>query len=78
MRIIKKTFKKLYLFFLSNPVPFNGQNYQKRGLELVTTVLKVTKQIHKISCISYVLSDQVRCNVQQVLSYSKNYIGKFI
>ena len=26
----KKTFKKLTLFFLSNPVPFNGQIYQKQ------------------------------------------------
>ena len=26
----KKTFKKLTLFFLSNPVPFNGQSYQKQ------------------------------------------------
>ena len=26
----QKAFKKLTLFFLSNPVPFNGQNYQKQ------------------------------------------------
>ena len=26
----KKALKKLTLFFLSNPVPFNGQNYQKQ------------------------------------------------
>ena len=26
----QKTFKKLTLFFLSNPVPFNGQNYHKQ------------------------------------------------
>ena len=26
----QKTLKKLTLFFLSNPVPFNGQNYQKQ------------------------------------------------
>ena len=25
-----KNSKKLNLFFLSNPVPFNGQNYQKQ------------------------------------------------
>ena len=25
-----KSFKKIILFFLSNPVPFNGQNYQKQ------------------------------------------------
>ena len=26
----QKPFKKLTLFFLSNPVPFNGQSYQKQ------------------------------------------------
>ena len=26
----QKTLKKLTLFFLSNPVPFNGQSYQKQ------------------------------------------------
>ena len=26
----QKAFKKLTLFFLSNPVPFNEQNYQKQ------------------------------------------------
>ena len=25
-----KTFKKVNFIFLSNPVPFNGQNYQKQ------------------------------------------------
>ena len=34
----QKSLKKLTLFFLPNPVPFNGQSYQKqRGLELVTS-----------------------------------------
>ena len=31
--ILKKDYEKLYkiiLFFLSNPVPFNGQSYQKQ------------------------------------------------
>ena len=27
----QKGFKKLTLFFHSNPVPFNGQNYQKQN-----------------------------------------------
>ena len=27
----RKAFKKLILFFLSNPVPFNGRNYQRKG-----------------------------------------------
>ena len=29
-RIIKKALKKLTLFFLLNPVPFNGQSYEKQ------------------------------------------------
>ena len=34
---LSKSLKNLILYFLSNPVPFNGQdNEQKRGLELVT------------------------------------------
>ena len=34
----QKPFKKLTLFFLSNPIPFNGQSYKnKRGLELVSS-----------------------------------------
>ena len=35
----QKPLKKLTLFFLSNPVAFNGQDHEKqRGLELVTSV----------------------------------------
>ena len=29
-RNYQNAFKKLTLFFLSNPVPFNGQSYQKQ------------------------------------------------
>ena len=29
-RGLRKSLKKLTLFFLSNPVPFNGQNYKKQ------------------------------------------------
>ena len=29
-RRLSKSLKKLTLFFLLNPVPFNGQNYQKQ------------------------------------------------
>ena len=37
------------------------------------------KQVQKNSFISYVLSDQVRwCNIKQFLSYSKNYVCKFM
>ena len=30
-RHYQKAFKKLTLFFLSNPVPFDGQNYEKQN-----------------------------------------------
>ena len=34
----QNSLKKLTLIFLSNPVPFNGQDYeQQKGLELVTS-----------------------------------------
>ena len=73
----QKAFKKLTLFFLLNPVPFNGQNYQKQKES--GTSLQVTKQVQKKSFICYILSDQVLwCNVKQFLSYSKNYICKFM
>ena len=52
----QKTFKKLILFFLSNPVTFNRKNYQKQSLELVTSCFSGNKN----PFISYVLSDQVR------------------
>ena len=29
-KVLSKSLKKLTLFFLSNPVPFNGQSYQKQ------------------------------------------------
>ena len=35
-RGLSKSLKKFTIFFLLNPVPFNGQSYQKQsGLELV-------------------------------------------
>ena len=76
----EKAFKKLTLFFLSNPVSFNGQNYQKqKGSSDQSIALQVTKQVQKYSFIHYRLSDPVwRCNVEQFLSDSKNYIYKFI
>ena len=30
-RGLSKTFKKVKFFFLSNPVPFYGQSYKKKG-----------------------------------------------
>ena len=40
---------------------------------------QATKEVQKYSCICYILSDQVWWrNVKQFLSYSKNYIFKFM
>ena len=58
MRVIKKPLKNLILFFLSNPVSFNGQNYQKqKGLGTSDQLLS-SCEVQKNSFISYVLSDQ--------------------
>ena len=78
----QKALKNLILFFLSNPVPFNGQNYQKQK-ELETSDQSLfrlrTKQVQENSFLSYVLSDPVCwCNIKRLLSYSKNYIFKFM
>ena len=74
----QKALKKLTLFFLSNPVSFNWQSYQKqKGPGPVA--LQVTKQVQKNSFISYILSDQVWwCNIKRLLSYFKNCICKFM
>ena len=73
----QRALKKLTLFFLLNPVPFNRQNYQNRGLELVTSHYSGYKTSPE-KFLYYVLSDQVWwCNIKQFLNYSKNYICKF-
>ena len=77
---LSKTFKKLTLFFLLNPVSFNGQSYQKQkgpgtsGYSLFGLRNKFTK----ISLLYCILSDQVSCNIKRFLSYSKHYTCKFI
>ena len=45
----------------------------------VANPFQVTKQVQKNSFISHALSDQVWwCNIKRFLSYSKNYICKFM
>ena len=53
--------RKLTLFFLFNPVPYNGQSNQKQKGPGTSDklALQIAKQIQKNSFISYVLSDQV-------------------
>ena len=68
------------LFSLSNTVPFNGQSFQKqKGSGLVTSRSSGHKASSENYFICYILSDQVWwCNLKQLLSYSKNYICKFM
>ena len=49
----QKPFKKLTLFFLSNPVPFNGQSYQKqKGLGTSDQLLfSLQNKFRKISLL---------------------------
>ena len=47
----QKPFKKLTLFFLSNPVPFNGQSYKKQK-GLGTTDLSLFRLQNKFTKIS--------------------------
>ena len=67
--------KKITSFFISNPVPFNRQNYQKqgtRGLELVTSRYLGYKTSSEIF-------DEVWWyTIKRFLSFSKNYVSKFM
>ena len=81
MRYFEKELSKNLktLFFLLNPVPFNGQRYQKqKGYGTSAQSLsRSRKSSEKFLC--YILSDKIWwCNVKQFLSYSKNYICKFM
>ena len=58
----KRLEKVNFVFFLSNPFLFNGQNYQKQkgsGTSDSGVTLQVTKQVQKYSFMHYILSDQV-------------------
>ena len=69
----------LTIFFLSNLVSFNGQNYQKQKRPSDHSLFRLQNKFRKNSLISYALSDQVWwCNIKWFFSYSKNYICKFM
>ena len=75
----QKAFKKLTLFFLSYPAPFNGQKYQIQAGSGTNdeSLFRLQNKFKKIPFLSYVLSDQV----WQFLSYPKNlqiYAGQFM
>ena len=78
-RIIKKPLKSL--FFPSSPVPLSGQSYEKQKGPGTNhqSLFRSQNKFRKNFFIHYILSDQVWwCNVKQFLSYSKNYICKFM
>ena len=59
-RGLSKSLIKLTLFFLLNPVLFNGESYQKqKGSGTSDQSLSKSRNIQKNSFIRYMLSDQV-------------------
>ena len=77
---IIKTLQKIKLyFFLSNPVPFNGQSYQKQKGPGIVNSCSSGYEISSQKLIYDILSDQVWwCNMKRSLSYSKYYTCKFM
>ena len=78
----QKALKKLTLFFLSNPVPFNGQSYQKqKGPETSDQSffrLRITFRKIPLLVTYYLTKFNDIHNIKQLWSYFKNYIGKFM
>ena len=77
----QKPFKKLTLFSLSKPAPFNGQNYQKpKGPGTSDqSLFRLQNKFTKISLLVYFFVDKVWwCNIKRFLSYYKNYTYKFM
>ena len=83
----QKALKKLTLFFLSRPVPFNSKSYQKQKGPWTSdqSLFRLQNKFRKILLlaiyffISYILSDQLWWyNIKRFLSYSKTYICKFM
>ena len=78
----QKALKKVTLFFLSNPAPFNRQNYQKQKGPGTRdqSLFRLRNKFRKIPLlVMYWLtkSDDV-IYIMKFLSYSKNYISKFM
>ena len=79
-RGLSKSLKKVKFIFSFEPSPFQAKLSKTKMVgNSSTNPLQVMKQLQKNSFIHYILSDQVWwCNVKQFLSYSKNYICKFM
>ena len=60
-RNYQKALKKLTLVFLSNPVPFNGQSYQKQKGSGTShqSLFRSQNKFRKIPLFIIILSDQV-------------------
>ena len=77
----QKPLKKLTLFFLSKPVPLNGQNYQKlKGTRTSDQLLfRLRNKFRTIPLLlMYYLTKFYDVYVKRFLSYSKNYMCKIM
>ena len=77
----QKALKRVTLFFLSNPVPFRKHIYLNIYIHK-QSLFRLRNKFRKTPLLVFVLSDQVWwCNptkLEWFLSYSKNYIWKFM
>ena len=73
--------RKLTLFFLSNPILFNGQNFEKQKGPRTSdqSLFRLWNKFTKISLlVTYYLTMFDGVNIKRFLSYSKNYTCKFM
>ena len=75
--INKNLFKSKLYFFFPAQSPLMDKIIKNKGLELVTSPSSGYKTSSK-KFISYILSDQVWYYMKRFLSYTKNYIFKFM
>ena len=76
---VSKSLKKLSSFFWTQFHLMEKLSKTKGAWNWWPVGLQVIKQVQKNSFLRYTLSEQVwSCNVKQFLSYSKNYICKFM
>ena len=75
----QKALKKLISFFLLNSVPFNGQNYleQKGSGTSNQSLFRLQNKLRKIPLLVIYYLTKFD-DVKRFLSYSKNYICKFM
>ena len=75
----QKAFKKVNLFSLSNPVPFNRQNYQKQKGPGTSdqSLFRLQNKFRKIPLLVIYYLTKFD-DIKWFLSYFKNYICKFM